>query len=129
MITMNGKVFLKPLDVPVIVISVLLTIYIAVSVYSGTNLESQVIIQSSEKSWIYPLNSEVKLSIKGPIGETIVEINNGKAAIISSPCPGQTCVTSGYLSKNGHWAACLPNRVFVFIEGSGNEEGIDAASW
>ncbi|MCL2129420.1 MAG: NusG domain II-containing protein [Treponema sp.] len=128
-ITMKGKAFLKPLDIPVIVLSIILMAAIAVTAYSGKSSPSQVVIRSPEKTWVYPLDTDIIINIKGVIGETTVEIKNGRAAIISSPCEGQTCVTTGYLSKNGHWAACLPNMVFVLVEGSESEEGIDAASW
>ena len=56
-------------------------------------------------------------------------IVNGKAAIVASPCSGQTCVAAGALHKNGQWTACLPNRVFILIEGAEGEDAIDAVSW
>ena len=118
----------KILDVPVIIFSIALTVFIARSVYSGDTAPSQVTVRSPGQTWIYPLSAEESLTVTGFMGETTVLIREGRAAIVSSCCGGQTCVAAGDLFKNGQWAACLPNGVFVLIEGAG-EDDVDAASW
>lgn len=40
---------------------------------------------------------------------------DGSIAFIRSDCPDKICINSGKLSKNGHFAACLPNEVYVKI--------------
>ena len=120
---------LKPLDIPVIVLAAALTVILGVAVYTGETASSQVIVRSPEKTWIYPLNAEETVSVTGSIGETRVEIHNDRAAIVFSPCGGQTCVAAGGLYKNGQWAACLPNGVFLLVEGAKAEGAIDAISW
>ena len=133
---MKGIRFLKPLDIPVIGLAAALTLALAVMVYSGKSSASRVVIRSPDKTWFYPLNAEVQVDVAGAIGETVVQIHKGQVAIISSPCAGQTCVAAGALHKNGQWAACLPNRVFVLIEGAeakspftDTEDTVDAACW
>jgi hypothetical protein len=59
----------------------------------------------------------------------VVEISGGKARVLSSPCVNQTCVAVGHIHRQGEWAACLPNKVFVSIEGSADDEALDAAAW
>jgi len=120
---------LKPLDIPVIVLAVVLTLLLAVAAYSGNSSSSRVIIRGPDKTWIYPLDAEEEVKVEGPIGITTVQIHQGKAAIISSPCDGQTCVAAGAFGRNGQWAACLPNRVFVLVEGADGTDGVDASSW
>lgn len=117
------------MDILVIVLAAVLTLVIGGVVYSGEVSSSQVIIRSPDKTWVYPLNAETKINATGPIGETVVEIHKGRAAIVSSPCGGQTCVAAGEMHRNGQWAACLPNRVFVLVEGRDSGDAIDAASW
>ena len=130
---MKEKTPLKPLDLMVIALSAILTLVIGVVVYSGEFSDSRVIIRGPDKTWIYPLNADEKVTVTGSLGETVVEIRQGRAAIVYSPCSGQTCVAAGGLHKNGQWAACLPNRVFLLVEGmDGGSTGggaIDAASW
>jgi hypothetical protein len=118
---------LKPLDIPVIIFALALTFLFGWKVYNRGTASSRVIVKSPEKTWIFPLEANELLSVKGSMGETLVEIHDGRAAIVSSPCGGQICVAAGKLHKNGQWASCLPNRVFFLIEGA--EDEIDAASW
>ena len=120
---------LKLLDILVIALAAALTAGIGAFVYSGNRSSSHVIIKGPDKTWIYPLNSELEMDVSGSLGETRVVIHNRKAAIISSPCTGQTCIAAGALQKNGQWAACLPNRVFVLVEGDDRGESVDAASF
>jgi len=120
---------LKPLDIPVITLATALTVIIGLKAYGrGTNSLS-VVVKGPDRTWIFPIEAEERVSVTGSLGETVVEIRKGRAAIVSSPCNGQTCVAAGELNKNGQWAACLPNRVFILIEGAADSDAIDAASW
>ena len=123
------KFLLKPFDIPVIVLAATLTVIIALKVYNQGANSLNVVVKGQDKTWIFPLEAEERVSVAGSIGETIVEIRNGRAAIVSSPCNGQTCVAAGEINKNGQWAACLPNRVFILVEGAADADVIDAASW
>jgi len=120
---------LKPLDIPVIILATALTVITGLKAYGrGTNSLS-VVVKGPDKTWIFPIEAEEHVSVAGSLGETVVKIHEGRAAIVSSPCNGQTCVAAGELNKNGQWAACLPNRVFILIEGAADSDAIDAASW
>ena len=120
---------LKPLDIPVIALAAALTVIIGLKAYGRGADSLSVVVKSPDKTWIFPIEAKERVSAAGPLGETLVEIRGGRAAIVSSPCNGQTCVAAGELHKNGQWAACLPNRVFVLIEGAGDADDIDAAAW
>ena len=120
---------LKPLDIPVIILAVALTVIVGLKAYGRGTDSLSVVVKGSDKTWIFPISAEERVSVAGPIGETLVEISDGRVAIVSSPCNGQTCVAAGELRKNGQWAACLPNRVFILIEGAGGADVVDAGSW
>jgi len=120
---------LKPFDIPVFILAAALTVITGLKAYGRGTDSLSVVVKGPDKTWIFPLEAEERVSVAGPLGETLVEIHNGRTAIVSSPCNGQTCVAAGELSKNGQWAACLPNRVFILIEGAGDTDVIDAASW
>jgi hypothetical protein len=89
-----------------------------------------IISDGSKNEWVYPLDVDRHVEVTGPLGITVVHIHSGEVCIESSPCPNKTCVAAGDISKPGQWVACLPNQVFVRIEG-GPEHGdeIDAHSW
>jgi hypothetical protein len=121
---------LKPLDFFIIAISVVLTALSAFAVYGYPRETGQVIVQGEGKTWVFPLDAEEETRVSGPLGETVVEIRGGRSRVLSSPCANQTCVAAGHLSRRGQWIACLPNRVFVYIEGTGDGDAIpDSTTW
>ena len=126
---MRKKTPIKAFDIPVIILALAIIFFIAVKVYSGDSASFKIIVRGPDKSWIFPLNAEEQVSVPGPIGDTVVQISGGRAAIISSPCSGQTCVAAGGIYGSRQWSACLPNRVFLLIEGVDSGDGIDASSY
>ena len=120
---------LRPFDIPVIVLALALTLVIALKVYSGGADSSRVIVRSPDRTWIFPIDADETVSVLGPLGETVVRIHNNRASIVSSPCSGQTCIAAGGLHRSGQWVACLPNRIFLRIEGAIESDAVDALSW
>jgi hypothetical protein len=55
--------------------------------------------------------------IAGPIGETVVEIEKGRARVAADPGLRQYCVRQGWLAAAGAIAICAPNQVSLSIEG------------
>jgi hypothetical protein len=99
-------------------------------------LFAQVDLSNRAGSWVVievdhkeverlPLSQNRIVHVTGPIGETEVEIKDGKARVIKSPCNKKLCIKSGYIQYADRFAACLPNRVVVRILG-GAHRGIDA---
>ncbi len=115
---------LKKLDYAAILLSASVIIIFSVNVYSNRNKASFVKIESNGREFLYPLSRERNIKVKGAIGITEIHIENKTVYIYDSPCPDKLCVLAGKLYKTGQWAACLPNRVFVSIEG-GREVEID----
>lgn len=64
------------------------------------------------------LNQQRTLEVPGPLGITVVAINNGKVRVVSDPSPRQYCVKQGWLEQAGQVAMCLPNQVSVELLGS-----------
>ena len=70
------------------------------------------------------LDAEETIPVEGDY-RNMIEISQGKVAIIASDCPGADCVHSGSISKVGRSIVCLPNKVEVRIvgEGGGTDSG------
>lgn len=66
----------------------------------------------------FDLNQTRELHIKGPIGESIIVINQGKVRFKQSPCRNQYCVHQGWLSHAGQVAICLPNQISLQLMGA-----------
>lgn len=110
---------IKKLDIAIAIIFLALTI-LSLSFSRGGDM---VRIDGAYASYIYPLDEDRIVSIPGPLGDTVVKIENSDFAIISSPCPSHTCL---YM-RMGTSVCCLPNKVLVSLEKSGG--GADAISY
>ncbi|MDR2663554.1 MAG: NusG domain II-containing protein [Treponema sp.] len=119
-----------------------LTVFCAVRVYGKNSAETKLVIKNDGEEWVYSLDRAVTVDIPGPLGNTVVELRDRRARVVSSPCVNQTCIASGSIHRRGQWIACLPNGIFVSVEGAENSgapgnsppadgEGtaVDAASW
>lgn len=85
-----------------------------------------VVVTVNQKETIrLPLDQDQKTHVKGPIGLTEIEVKNGHARIIRSPCKNKVCIKSGYIRYADRLAACIPNRVIIRIVGK-SHRGVDA---
>jgi hypothetical protein len=125
------KLPLKALDIPVMVLALSLTVLAAFGVRRISAGTARVLVRGpGGASWLFPLDAEETVRVAGPLGTTVVELSGGRVRVVSSPCENQICVAAGHLRAKGVWAACLPNRVFVVIEGDGGENGEpDVLAW
>ena len=107
-----------------------LTGYSAFAAYARPQHTSQVLIQGAYQAWVFPLDAEETVQVRGPLGITVVRISENQAWVEASPCGNQTCVGMGHVRHQGAWAACLPNNVLLLIEGN-DEQGTlpDSIAW
>lgn len=76
-----------------------------------------LIVDGSGHELVLPLAADRRIEIAGPLGASVIEIHDGKARFVSSPCAGKFCIHAGWLSAGGAVAACLPNRVSLAVAG------------
>jgi hypothetical protein len=119
---------IRPLDILLISVSLLVVGAFALYAYTGKGKSSTVVIEASGKRYLYPLGQDRVVKVPGPIGETVVDIRDGRAFVEDSPCRDKLCVHMGSISKPGQWVACLPNKVMVSI-GDGGVKALDDVSY
>lgn len=85
---------------------------------------AKLIVSSPYNEWIYRLDEDQILEFEGALGITHITIEGGQAFFAQSPCDNQTCTLSYPVQKNGDWAACLPNQIFIRVEGEDNTESV-----
>jgi hypothetical protein len=130
MSAMRKRFPLKILDIAVILLALGMTGFSVFAVYLKPGGAARVVISGSVREWIFPLDADERVDVSGPLGNTVVRIRRRQAWVESSPCANQLCVSSGRISGHGVWAACLPNNVFLRIEGSNDvKDAPDAAAW
>ncbi len=69
---------------------------------------------------IYSLSEDREVEING--GTNLLKIKNGEASMSWADCPDQLCVHQKPVSLNRESIICLPNKVVVEVESSGNRE-------
>ena len=129
---MKGKPPVKIPDIVIILLALGLTVYSGYEVYARSSAGAQVLIQGPNRTWVFPINAEETVRVRGILGDdTVVRIHGGEVWAESSPCDNQTCVGMGRINAGSWWAwiACLPNNVMIVIEGANDSGAADATAW
>jgi hypothetical protein len=113
---------LRAVDYLAVLISLIAIGGFSLYAYAGRAGAGEVVIEASGSQWIYPLQRDRRETVRGPLGETVVAIQDGSARVVDSPCPDKLCVQMPAISRPGQWIACLPNRVFVRVRGTSVEK-------
>ena len=67
------------------------------------------------------LNVARKYEVTGAIGTTVIEVQPGRARVLSDPGPRQYCVQQGWLTRANAVAICAPNHVTLQLAGRGGK--------
>jgi hypothetical protein len=70
---------------------------------------------SDKQTTTYSIKKDQKIKIAGDIGESIIEIDDGKVRFSSSPCSAKICILSGWHQHSGDHIVCLPNKLSVSL--------------
>jgi len=119
---------LRPFDIPFVLLATAITIGSTLLVYGNSAGTARVVVEAGNREWVYSLENDETVLVTGPLGISTIAIHDGKVHFEDSPCANQVCVASGTIERPGQWIACLPNAVFVRIEGSPGEDEPDATS-
>lgn len=97
--------------------------------FSMKSREKSLKIISQKGEFVYSLDEKKTLDFQVDEGVIVVEIEDGKARILSSPCRDKICVHRSWISELGEWAACMPNSFMILIVSSNTDGGVDAVSF
>lgn len=111
------RALFKPGDWFTLLLGSVLVTGLAVHFWGGGEGETVVIRARGKLVEQTNLRSTRTLTVAGPLGNTLIEIQPGRARIARDPSPRQLCVKQGWLSHAGEAALCLPNQVSVEIRG------------
>ena len=65
------------------------------------------------------LNTPRRYEVAGAIGTTVIEVQPGRARVLSDPGPRQYCVQQGWLTRAYATAICAPNHISLQLAGRG----------
>jgi hypothetical protein len=112
---------MTPADRVVVFLAVLLLPFLYFHFWGGgTEGEIAKIIVNGGAELLVPLNQDKVFTVTGPLGNSQLEVKDGKIRFMDSPCQGKQCISSGWLHASGAFTACLPNRVTLYITGKGD---------
>ncbi len=106
------------------IVLALLTFCALVFVVLGLRSPGQSVQVRQNQGTVFnaPLAEDRSVELQGPLGVTRLEIANGKARIVSSPCPYKVCIGMGEIHREGEIVACVPNRLLVQVIG---QQGVE----
>jgi hypothetical protein len=77
------------------------------------NVTAQILVNNVVVSTV-GLSGSARFSLPGH-EQIVFDVSNGAIAFVASDCPDKVCVHTGYISRAGQVAVCLPNRVAIKI--------------
>ena len=90
---------------------------------------ARVLVSSDDRIvFVAPLDKDQRVELNGPLGITVLQIENEAARIISSPCSQKVCIRMGEARQTGDLLACVPNHLVISIEGDSDGEEYDFIS-
>lgn len=111
------KHLMRPGDWSVLVLSAAAVMATFASLWTGGAAEKLVIRAGGHVFAELRLSESKMLDVPGPIGVTRIEIQPGRARVVSDPGPRQYCVRQGWLSQANSVAICAPNQVSLSLIG------------
>lgn len=101
------------LGVAIVFVLALYSIYWQQSRYGN---QASVFIHG--KFWSsFNLYEDQTITVKGKLGDSVLQIQDGNIRFVSSPCPNKICILHGWAQRGGEFIACVPNEVSVRILG------------
>lgn len=100
-----------------LLLTALLLLCLLFWIYWGQGgLSAQAAIYVGGRFWSkVDLYQPQQLEIKGKLGVSRLQIEDGKIRFISSPCSTQQCVHQGWIHVGGESVTCLPNGISVQV--------------
>ena len=86
--------------------------YLIVLLISLLSLKSSgdiLTVETENGTYAYSLSENGIYGFKGPLGITEIEIRDGRARVISSPCRNGICMEAGWSGT----LCCLPNKIIA----------------
>jgi len=113
---------LTPFDQKLLLVLVLLVLF-SFSLLQQQGAGARVLVDVENRTiFTADLKQEQRVDLQGRLGTTVLQIADGAAQVISSPCPDKICIGLGAARHSGDLLACVPNRLVIRIEGAGQKD-------
>lgn len=103
-------------DIAIALAGVALIIALGANVYSESKLHTVHVAHANHVEQ-FPAWQDRVVRVPGTLGETVIEIRDGRVRVVASPCAQKLCLRAGWLESAGDATACVPNKVSVALLG------------
>ncbi|WP_319242072.1 NusG domain II-containing protein [uncultured Propionivibrio sp.] len=114
---MNWLRLFRPGDWLLALLAVVVCIAIVPFAWQHGNGERAIVRRGGEVVAELDLSRNQRINVAGPIGITVVAVDQGRVRVAADPGSHQYCVRQGWLKRAGEVAICAPNQVSVQVEG------------
>jgi hypothetical protein len=116
------------LDIFICIISVIFLIFVLITQVLSIKNASTLLVQTPENKFYFSMNQKKTISVKGELGSSIIEIDNGRFRFKDSPCKNKICIQSGWVSTSNFPIICLPNKVSAYIISQTEKDEFDGVT-
>lgn len=119
---MGRNMGIKPFDM-ILIVSLLMAA-LSLWVYDFISAEDPSLVRIYGEQGLFrevSIHEEGRVTITGPLGESIVEVRSGEVSMAFSPCANKLCIHMGKISRSGESILCVPNKVSVIISSRNTE--------
>lgn len=125
---MNRKIPFRPGDFAIFAAIILLAcgIWIRLALLQTEQTYGEIWVDGTQYRQIRLADdTHQTITLDGREDTVTIEIEGKQMRFVNSHCADHTCEQTGWISRVGQTAVCLPNRVMIKITGSG-DSGVDA---
>ena len=113
---MKNKKLLTNLLFAVVILAIAAVLLVVRRVHaSGSGLRAELIYGDNNAVQDIPLDKDETYSVDTGYYTVHIEVKDGSARFIESPCPDHICEGFGWLSAEDQTATCLPARAVLTI--------------
>ncbi|MCF8183670.1 MAG: NusG domain II-containing protein [Polynucleobacter sp.] len=115
------RMLLKPGDWLLLLVASVLVVASFPLLWRGGAADRAVVKRDGQVVTELALNVARRYEVTGAIGTTVIEVQPGRARVLSDPGPRQYCVQQGWLTRANAVAICAPNHVTLQLAGRGGQ--------
>ncbi len=125
---MNTRIFKIGDKILIVSIAVIAVLFMAWNTYGVSPGQQITAVIKQNGNLIKQINlNDLKnpeyINLNNGINQVILA-EKGRIRFLESDCPNQTCVKTGWLTKSGDRAVCIPSKVVITIAGDNKQVDI-----
>jgi hypothetical protein len=125
MMIVRNILMLKKGDIVLIIsIIIIAAVFVGMRFFNNKNqhriaeiIQDKVVVKRID---LDKVNKQERIKVPGLFNE-IVLVEQGRIRFEQAECPDKVCVKTGWLSRTGDSATCIPNRAMIRIIGENKE--------